>query len=408
VKILHVTDRMNPKQGGVCQAIRTMIQGLDSHHIQNEVVCLDDSKEAFLQDDPFVIHALGPAENAWSYSNELLPWLVEHMERYTVVIVHGLWQYPGHAVFKAKKRLLGKSLSKDSKGPKFFVMPHGMLDPYFQNAPDRKLKALRNTLYWKLIEKRLVNTVRGLLFTCEEEKNLACIPFRPYRPKSESVVGLGVQQPPPFEFEMEDKFLDHCPRLKGKNYFLFLSRIHEKKGVDLLIEAYSKLLRNNEQNKISDEKIPKLVVAGPGIESDYGKKILKMVAQMPFLKNHVFFPGMLSGPLKWGAFYGSEAFILPSHQENFGIAIVEALACEKPVLISNKINIWREIEFEGGGIVDEDNVSGTYRLLESWVKMSVTNRKTMNESAKELYARYFSVDQAAENLLSVLNSNQHV
>jgi glycosyltransferase involved in cell wall biosynthesis len=76
---------------------------------------------------------------------------------------------------------------------------------------------------------------------------------------------------------------------------------------------------------------------------------------------------MLSGEAKWGAFYGCEVFVLPSHQENFGLAIVEALACSKPVLISNQVNIWREIQDFNAGIVADDTLEGTINLLGSWV-----------------------------------------
>ena len=66
--------------------------------------------------------------------------------------------------------------------------------------------------------------------------------------------------------------------------------------------------------------------------------------------DRVYWPGMLRGNLKWGSFYSCEAFILPSHQENFGIAVAEALACGKPVLLSNKVNIAAEIERDGVGL----------------------------------------------------------
>lgn len=74
---------------------------------------------------------------------------------------------------------------------------------------------------------------------------------------------------------------------------------------------------------------------------------------------------MISGDLKWGMLHLAEAFVLPSHQENFGIAVAEALACGTPVLISNKVNIWREIESDRAGLVDEDDAPGTLRLLEN-------------------------------------------
>eukprot|EP01038_Epipyxis_sp_PR26KG_P002792 gene2792-3964_t len=76
---------------------------------------------------------------------------------------------------------------------------------------------------------------------------------------------------------------------------------------------------------------------------------------------------MLRGEQKWGAFYSSEAYLLPSHQENFGIAVAEALGCGLPVLISDKVNIWREIDQARAGMVETDTVDGTERSLRHWL-----------------------------------------
>ena len=73
---------------------------------------------------------------------------------------------------------------------------------------------------------------------------------------------------------------------------------------------------------------------------------LESLSKQLNLNDKITWAGMLSGDLKWGAFYASDVFILPSHQENFGVAIAEALACSIPVLITDKVNIWREIKTE--------------------------------------------------------------
>src|SRR5690606_39791764 len=107
--------------------------------------------------------------------------------------------------------------------------------------------------------------------------------------------------------------------------------------------------------------IPDLVIAGPGLNTLFGSRLKKLA-----VGSSIHFPGMLEGAEKWGAFSGCEAFILPSHQENFGIAVVEAMACGKPVLISNKVNIWQEIITGGGGLVGEDTEESTYLSLKTW------------------------------------------
>src|SRR5690606_4417418 len=285
------------------------------------------------------------------------------------VIVHGLWLYPSHAVRKAMEELSKSPLSKHIP---WFVMPHGMLDPYFQNAPDRRMKAIRNKYYWKIIEHKVVESATALLFTCQEELLLAQQPFTPYRPKEEINVGYGIQPPPVYTSDMASAFRGKC-ELKNDEYLLFLSRIHPKKGVENLIKAYQKLVDQD-----SAFPIPNLVVAGPGLDTPFGAQMQALAASNSASKNRIHFPGMLNGDEKWGAFYGCEAFILPSHQENFGIAVVEALACGKPVLISDKINIWREIEEGKGGLVETDTESGTFTLLEKWIGLSAKQKSALS------------------------------
>jgi glycosyltransferase involved in cell wall biosynthesis len=269
-----------------------------------------------------------------------------------------------------------------------------MLDPYFQKAKGRKLKAIRNVIYWQLIENKLINQADGLLFTCEEERRLAREPFRPYRPKRELVVGLGVEEPPPFKSEMRDAFAKICPEIQSRPYILFLSRIHEKKGTDILVKAYLEVIKRSEREM---SEFPLLVIAGPGLDTPFGKLVQSMVSQSP-MRDSIVFPGMLINESKWGAFHGCDAFVLPSHQENFGIAVVEALACRKPVLITNQINIWREIQEGGGGIVNENTVEGTTASLEKWIALSKSQKSDMSALARKVYESTFSVSRASHSI----------
>jgi glycosyltransferase involved in cell wall biosynthesis len=317
MKVLHVVPEMDPRMGGVCQAVRTIIAGLAELAVHNEVVSLDPTDASFLQNDQFPVHALGLGKGPWGYNPHLVPWLVEHLPCFDAVVVHGLWLFYGHAVRRAQRQLQAR-LSLGQSLPKVFVMPHGMLDPYFQRAAGRRLKAIRNTLYWKVIEQQLLNTADALLFTCEEERRLAAQPFRPYRPRRTVVVGLGVEEPPQQHKAMQQALLAKCPELTGEPYLLFLSRIHEKKGVELLLNAYAAVSQripatpaalvaaSGEETKepAPPAKLPRLVVAGPGLDTPYGQRMQAIVASAPVLRDAVLFPGMLTGDAKWGAFYG--------------------------------------------------------------------------------------------------------
>jgi glycosyltransferase involved in cell wall biosynthesis len=407
---------MDPSHGGPSQGIRNSIPALRRVSVNTEVVCLDDPSAPFVGKDNFTVHALGPGKGPWHYSPKLVPWLLENLDRFDIVIVHGLWLYPSYAVPKAlhshKARI---RLHPEGKAPKLFIMPHGMLDPYFQKAPSRRLKAIRNWVYWKLIESNSINESDGVLFTCQEELRLARLSFSPYKPKREIDIGYGIASPPPYAPALTHAFLERCPEVKDRPYILFLSRINEKKGVDLLITAYHDAITQrlkmraavaNTANKSSKKQpsfsfeLPALVIAGPGLESTYGRAMRQLAATLPVPA--VFFPGMLTGDAKWGAFYGCEAFILPSHQENFGIAVVEAMSCSKPVLISNQVNIWREIEAAGGGLVADDTLEGTISSLEKWCELTKLEKDEMGKRSLLTYRSHFAVESAAIKMKEAL------
>ncbi|AHM62218.1 group 1 glycosyl transferase [Flammeovirgaceae bacterium 311] len=402
MKILRVIANMMPTSGGPCQGLRNSIPELEKLGVQNEVVSLDDPEAPYLGADTFPIHALGLGTGPWYYNSKLVPWLINNFERFDAVIVHGLWLYPSYAVLQAMelfKTRIEIQKKQKNKVPKFFIMPHGMLDPYFQRAQERRVKALRNVVYWKLIEGKVVNKADGLLFTCEEELQLAREPFKPYHPMREINVGYGIADPPSYVPAMKKAFLQKVPLLDEQPYLLFLSRIHEKKGINLLICAYVAL--QNEMYNMNRE-MPRLIIAGPGLESPYGKKMQVLASRTPMLKGAVFFTGMLEGESKWGAFYGCDAFVLPSHQENFGIAVVEAMACGKPVLITNQVNIWREIVAEDAGLVAPDSVEGTVEMLRTWINKAAEDKQSMGNNARTAFKKRFSNNEAAKHFLKVV------
>ena len=162
-----------------------------------------------------------------------------------------------------------------------------MLDPWFQRDPSRRLKAIRNSCYWWLVERRVVNSASGLLFTCEEELRLARTTFRGYHPRRELNVGYGIAAPPLPTPQMQEALAQKCPALLEKPFLLFLGRIHPKKGVDLLVDAYLDFLKK----QVEPDRIPDLLIAGPGWESDYAREIQNRIGKIP--KIHT--SGMLVG-----------------------------------------------------------------------------------------------------------------
>lgn len=394
MRILHIIARLDPEKGGVGEATRTIVKGLKQQNVDNEIVCLDIPNAEFLKKEDCLIHPLGPAENSWNYSKRLLPWLNQNLHRFDSVILHGLWLYQDFAVKKAVKKF-NKENGKAKL--KFFIVPHGMLDPYFQRAVSRKIKAIRNYIYWQFIEAQIIKQSDGILYTCKREMELAQQTFWPFKPKFQAVVGLGVDDPPCHSKAMDQAFYKLFPRLAGKKYYLFLSRIHEKKGVDLAIKAFKEnvsLQQGNDQDAI-------MVIAGPGMDTFHGAYIKALVKELE-LEDRVIYAGMLTGLEKWGAFYNADVFVLPSHQENFGIAVVEAIACRLPVLISDQINIYKEIVESNAGIASSDNEAGTNSSFLRWQSMDNQMKKAMRISARNCFLQTFSVQKASAKFLTAI------
>jgi glycosyltransferase involved in cell wall biosynthesis len=383
MKILRSTHTVNPALGGPIESIRQSSAALARRGHEVEIISLDAPQDAWVRDTPFPVHALGPGRGGYGYTARFSSWIREHRAAYDAVIIHGLWQYSSFGVWRG---LAGSDVP-------YFVFPHGMLDPWFKRT--YPLKHFKKLLYWPWGEYRVLRDAAAVLFTSEEERRLARESFSLYRAR-EVVVNYGTAAPSGLE-RARAVFLEAHPVLCDQPFLLFLGRLHEKKGCDLLIRAFGEL-RASQRGAGTF-----LVMAGPCRDEDYRRE-LQTLAKQAGVENTVLFPGMLTGDLKWGALSAAEAFVLPSHQENFGIAVVEALGCGTPVLISNKINIWREIEGDKAGYVENDDLAGTSKVLGRWLATPEEERAVMRQNARTCFANRFEIERATDSLLQVMAS----
>ncbi|MBN8490389.1 MAG: glycosyltransferase [Burkholderiales bacterium] len=379
MRLLHVIPSLDPRGGGPIEAVRQGGQFLKSRGHDVQVVTLDSKEGMNFNDFPLPVHALGPSRGHYRYSNRLVPWLLQHAPDFDAVVVNGLWQYHALGAWRAMRHL----------GRPYHVFTHGMLDPWFKQT--YPLKHLKKWMYWPWADYRVLRDANGVLFTCEEERRLARQSFWLYR-ANEYVVAFGTSQPPTESGAIRDAFFRLHPELYAKRIVLFLGRIHEKKGCDLLVRAFN--------NVAAAQPGLHLVIAGPD-DGDLRPALMRLATDNG-LSDRITWTGMLQGDAKWGAFYASEVFMLPSHQENFGIAVVEALACQLPVLISDKVNIWREIEVDGAGLVAPDTAAGAQQLLQRWLDLPESERLAFRRRAGSSFARRFTVDAMAESLLQVV------
>ena len=191
----------------------------------------------------------------------------------------------------------------------YVVFAHGMLDPWFKQAAPWKSRAKQ--LFWWFNEGPLVNNARYILFTSEEEKLLSRHSFTPYTP-NERVIIYGTSAPPADDGTQDAAFRQTVPAL-ARPFLLYLSRLHPKKGCDLLLTAFAEIAATHADLD--------LVMAGPATDEYLAQ--LKQQAAALGISGRVHWPGMLQGAAKWGAYRAAEAFVLPSHQENFGIVVAE-------------------------------------------------------------------------------------
>ncbi len=385
MRILHVISSLNPAFGGPAAWLVALTPELEVLGHESEVVCGDVPTDGFVAEFPGRVHAIGPSRGGYAYIPRLVRWLRGAAAGYDAVVAHGLWQYHTSAV----RRALG-----DSGRPPYFVFPHGMLDPWFQRQYPRK--HLKKLIYWNLFERRALRDATAVLFTCEQERRLAQGSFPGYRAR-ERVVAFGTIGAGGTPAAQLAAFRAQYPEIAARPLWLFLGRIHLKKGVDLLLEAYAALAREH-------PTLPALVVAGPASDEAYLRD-LKARAAASGVDAKVYWPGMLTGDVKWGALRAAEAFILPSHQENFGIAVAEALSCGTPVLISDQVNIWREIADDGAGLVAPDTAEGTRELLERWRSLAADARVAMQAAAVASFAKRFEIQAAARNFVRNLEES---
>lgn len=338
----------------------------DSLHVAS----CDGPEDECVRDFPYPIETFGPCPTFYGYTPRFIPWLKEHATEYDLVVVHGIWQYHSLAAYRALTAL----------GVPYVLYVHGMLDPGHHRV--NRINQIKKQVYWWLSEYWVLRSAAAVFFTTSEEQRIAPRGFWPCKWHGE-VVPCGVTRPPLPEEAQPVAFLKKFPQLQGRRLLLFLGRFDPKKGCDLLLSSFVRLAAT--QPDVT------LVMAGP----DSAPQVPALKALVPAgLTDRVVWTGMLRGAEKWGAFRAAGAFIIPSHTENYCIAAVEALACGVPVLISDKVNIQREVLLAEAGYVEQDDPAGCDALIMRWLRTRSNDWAAMRIHARLCFERHFEVEQS--------------
>jgi glycosyltransferase involved in cell wall biosynthesis len=372
MRILHVIGSLSPTDGGPPEAVRQLVRAYLQIGVNVELLCQDEPSASFLAEIPVPVHALGQRWfGRFGLSPRLWRWLRQNAARFNGIVMNGLWIFPDIAVHSAARRA----------GVPYAVFTHGALDPWFQSQ--YPLKHIKKRIFWTF-QYPVLRDALAVLFTTTAERDLATVSFRPNRWNS-LPVPYGISDPEGDPAAQIESFYQLMPQLRARPYLLFMSRLHQKKGCDLLLAAFARIAA----------EFPEIVLVMAGPDQEGTQAVFQKFCTQNGIAERVYWLGMLRGDLKWGALRASDAFILPSHSENFGIVIVESLAAGRPVLITNKVNIWPDIQTDGAGFVEDDTLEGTERLLRAWLTLSGQERDSMAAHTRPCFSSRYSMKRAA-------------
>jgi len=376
MRILHFIASIDSATGGPVEGLRQRCTIYHAGGHEVEIASLDSPEFVDRCDLPATLVGLGPGRGTYGYTPNAVPWLKANLSRFDVVFVNGVWNYNTLAAHRA---LAGTGIP-------WAIFTHGMLDPYFKKQ--YPLKHLKKALYWHTTLAKVFHDANAVLFTCEEEKILARQSFSRYRVREE-VVPYGTFGPNCDTAAASEEFLARWPELRGKRLAIYLGRIHPKKGTGILIEAFASTL--------AKDPAWHLVIVGP--DQIGWQKELEALAEKLGIASRITWTGSLAGAPKWGAFSASEVFVLPSHQENFGIVVAEAMACSLPVIVSNKVNIWREIIAHDAGFAGEDTMEGTTTLLRRWSALTPAEIAALRIRSRTCFESEFDFYHSSRKVL---------
>jgi len=223
------------------------------------------------------------------------------------------------------------------------------------------------------LEKRNLDRASAIHYTSKEEMILAHRPMNIQSPGV--VVPLGLNPGDYTKLPAPDSFRNRYPECRGKFLYLFLGRLDFKKGLDILSRAFGEIARQHRDVH--------LVIAGPD-EMGCTKQMRIWLGEEGIL-DRVTYTGMLYGKDKLAAFRDADVFVLSSYTENFGVALVEAMACGMPIVITDRVNIWREIADAEAGLVTKCNADDVYRGMSQLLK-DPDLRMKLGRNARELVA----------------------
>lgn len=374
MRILHVIPTLASSSGGTTFVLRDLstAQARRGHEVTVCTTDRDNPERNILSGDYFrnffsaevILKVFRAVPEGALVSTSMARWLRLSLKDFDVVHIHALYRFPPtYAAWQARRQRVP-----------YVMMPHGALDPYlYARSSTGRLGVKR--LYERWFDLPNLHAAGAIHYTAEDERDRAA--FLNLRAPS-FVVPNGLDwdrySSLPARGALRARWgLDDAPLV------LFLGRLHFKKGLDLLVPAFDTLRRH-----IPDAQ---LVIAGPE-NDDYGQQVRDWVRERD-LQAAVHLVGPLDGAEVVQAYVDADVFALPSYTENFGMTVIEALACSLPVVISDQVNIHAEVSDAGAGVVTRCDADEVAHALQALLN-DADRRRAMGEAGRRLVQERFT------------------
>jgi glycosyltransferase involved in cell wall biosynthesis len=386
MKVLHVIPSVAAVHGGPSVMVELMAKGLTQSGHEIHIATTNDNG-AELLDVPCGVPIVRDGLTWWyfkrqtgfyKYSRPLSVWLSAHVADYQVIHIHALFSHAAYAAAYWAHR----------RGVPYMVRPLGTLNRW---GMENRRPWLKN-LSFQLIEKKILRNAALVHFTSEQERveasqlNVAI--------RSEIIPNPVPDQPP--AAPSARSFRVRRPELNGREIILFLSRFDRKKGLELLLPAFAK----------TRESFPSaaLVLAGSG-DTSLLKELHDQAAQLG-IADHILWPGFLKGEEKRAVLADADIFVLPSWSENFGIAVVEAMAAGCPVIVTDQVAIHGDIAAANAGLVVPCDINALADALRRLLDDRPA-RASMGLNGKCLTQTHYSLQAVTGRLVSAYNAISH-
>ena len=376
-KILRIISSLNPEYGGPPAAIVDSTIALNRIGFKVDIVTHDNKESQFVKIKNTTIHNMGPSLlGDYNLNFKFTKWLIQNRSKYDLFIVHGLWQFNTLAA-----RLFLKK--------KYYVFVHGQLDPSYKKFFFNKIKKF---IYWNLIEKKNLKDSKFILLTNKKEKDLLNDTYVNTKGLKKKVVDYGILEPKYDTSKVKKIFYKKFKSLKDKDFYIYLGRFHNKKGCEIIMNAVKYF-------SLRKKPINVLMCGSNNIYKKYLQKISKDLN----IEKNIIWSNFLKNDIKLGALLSSKAMLLPSYGENFGVALVEAMACGIPVLTTNKVNIYNYIIKNNAGYISSPNNVNFIKIINKFENLKKSNITQLKKNAYRCFKNNFLLSKKIKILAEYIN-----